>query len=905
MKRVARTRLVEARKRRQWSQQELANHLGTTQHNVSRWEAGLTTPGPYFRAKLCALFEMSAQELGLLDINPPPPDEKVAELAESATAPLTDAVSLWTVPYLRNPHFTGREELLDQLDQQFAVSGDDDPASLRQAALMQPQAIKGLGGIGKTQIAVEYAYRARERGRYTHILWFSAASEEAIITSFVALAGLLPEVAASAETDQHKLVAAVIRWLERCKDRWLLIFDNADEMALLEPYLPRQGDGHLLLTTRAHAVGAFAAALDVEKMGLVEGTLLLLHRARREHASDEERNEASNIVIALDGFPLALDQAGAYIEETGCSFGDYLRMYQQHHQVLLARRGRQATNYPDSVATTWSLTFAQIERSNPAAVELLHLCAFLAPDAIPEELLTEGRAQWPAALQQAVADGLAFNLLLEALLSFSLVKRRVEERVLSLHRLVQVVQRDAMGPEEQRQWAERVVRAVHSVFPRDPKGDVTSWPQCLRYLEQVQACDALIQQYQLLLPEAAELLDRAGTYLSEHASYTLAEPLYQRSCQLREQYLGPKHPEVARALLKLANLHREQRNSTQAELLFERAIRIQERALGPEHPDLASSLDGLANLYRRERRYEQAESLFERAIRIQERALGPEHPDLASSLNGLAVLYRLQSKYGQAESLFEQAIRIQEQALGPEHPDLALSLNNLANLYSNQGRYEQAEFLYQRAQSIWVQRLGPEHPEVARTFNNLANIYYEQGRYEEAEPLYQRTVQVWEQRLGPEHPAMVFPLEGLASLYREQGKYEEAEPLYQRALRIFELRLETEHAQMATLLTGLASLYREQGKYEEAEELYQRALQIRKVRQGEHHSETADTLHNFALLREAQGRRQEAIALYQRALTIREQLLGETHPATLATRTRYLVLLQLMERMEEANELLS
>ncbi|HZO75403.1 MAG TPA: FxSxx-COOH system tetratricopeptide repeat protein [Ktedonobacteraceae bacterium] len=904
MKRVARTRLVEARKRRQWSQRELADHIGTTQHNVSRWEAGFTTPGPYFRAKLCALFEMSAQELELFDINPPPSDEKVAELAESASTSVTDAAALWTVPYLRNPHFTGREELLEQLDQQFAVPGDDEPMPLRQAALTQPQAIKGLGGMGKTQIAVEYAYRARERGRYTHILWINAASEEAIITSFGALAGLLPVEAASAETDQRKLVVAVIRWLEQCKERWLLIFDNADEMALLESYLPHQGNGHLLFTTRAHAVGAFASALGVEKMGLVEGTLLLLHRARREHASDEERNEAANIVIALDGFPLALDQAGAYIEETGCSFGDYLQTYQQHHQVLLARRGRQATNYPDPVATTWSLSFTQIEQSNPAAVELLHLCAFLAPDAIPEELLTEGAAQWPAALRRAVADGLAFNLLLEALLSFSLIKRQVEERVLSLHRLVQVVQRDTMGWEEQRQWAERVVRAVHGIFPVDPKGDEASWPVCLRYLEQVQVCETLIQQYQLVFPEAAELLDRTGIYLSEHASYTLAEPLYQRVLQLREQFLGPEHPEVARALLKLANVHREWRNSEQAELLFERAIRIQEQALGPEHPDLASSLNGLANLYRREGRNEQAELLFERAIRIQEQALGPEHPDLASSLNGLAVLYRLQSRYEQAEPLFKRAIHIQEQALGPEHSDLALSLNNLANLYYKQGRYEQAEFLYQRAQSIWVQRLGPEHPEVARIFNNLASIYSIQGKYAEAEPLYQRTLLIWEQRLGPEHPSMVFPLEGLANLYCNQGNYEEAEPLYQRALRIFELRLETEHAQMATLLTGLASLYREQGKYEEAAELYQRALQIRKARQGEHHSETAETLHNFALLREAQGKQQEAIALYQRALAIRGQLLGETHPATMATRTRYLALLQTMERMEEANELL-
>ncbi|HEY7416467.1 MAG TPA: hypothetical protein VH593_14840 [Ktedonobacteraceae bacterium] len=186
-------------------------------------------------------------------------------------------------------------------------------------------------------------------------------------------------------------------------------------------------------------------------MGLIEGTQLPLRRSQRLDASDEECNEATNIVIALDGFPLALDQAGAYIEETRCGFAAYLQLYEQHRTQLLARRGKQATNYPASVATTWDLSFQKIEQTQPAAAELLRLCAFLAPDHIPEELIAKGATHWPALLQEAVSNSLRFNELLEALLAFSLIKRLASEQLLSLHRLVQAVQLDQMGLEVQRQ----------------------------------------------------------------------------------------------------------------------------------------------------------------------------------------------------------------------------------------------------------------------------------------------------------------------------------------------------------------------------------------------------------------------------------------------------------------------
>lgn len=829
---------------RNWRQQDVADQLGISLVTIQRWERGSQQPGAFYRAKLCELFGLSARELGLLEAHflQESPKSNASEATQPDDTP-SEECSLWTVPYARNPHFTGRDNLLDRLTQQFSSQESGQQAGIRQAALTQALAMKGLGGVGKTQIAVEYAYRSCEQGRYTHTLWIDASSEEAILTSFVALTDFLPTFSSRGETDQQKLVAALIRWLEQCPQPWLLVFDNADDFSFIPRYLPLCGNGSILFTTRASAAGALASSVEVDCMSLMEGTQLLLRRAQREaSASAAEIEDASNIVLALAQFPLAIDQAGAYIEETRCSLHDYLYLYQKHRYALLARRGKQVTHYPESVATTWSLSFERVEQINPAAAELLRLCAFLAPDHIPEELLIAGAPHWPPMLQQAVADHFAFNQMLETLLAFSLVKRRSEHHQLSLHRLVQVVQTERMTRAEQRLWAERIVLAVTSVFPGNAKDEEAVWSHCQRYLEQAQMCDTLIGEHHLQIPEAVEILGRTGTYLCERALYTLAEPLFQRALRLCELMMGSKHLKVALVLDRLAQLYYEQGQYVEAEPLRQRALHILELQGGETHPhQMVIALNGLAFVYAEQGKYAQAEPLFLRALRLWEQQVGTEHPQKAYLLHGLANLYAEQGQYAQAEPLFLRALRIREQWLGPEHLRVAYSLNNLAAVYAEQGKYVQAEPLFQRALRIREQWLGPEHLKVALVLNGLANLYAEQGKYAHAELLYQRARRIWAQHVGEMHPQAASVLNGLANLYSKQGKYAEAEPLYRRALRIQEQQLGSEHLKVAVVLNGLANLYAEQGKYAQAEPLFQRALAIRKHIFGLDHPLTAET----------------------------------------------------------------
>src|SRR6266568_2546559 len=668
--------------------------------------------------------------------------------------------TLWNVPFRRNPFFTGREELLALLHRSLV--------DRRTAALTQPQVISGLGGIGKTQVAVEYAYRYRDEYRF--VLWVRAAAHETIISDFVALAHLLhlPE---KDDQDQNLVVAALKRWFTQHKG-WLLILDNADDLVQVYDFLPINGLGHVLLTTRSHAVGSL------------------------DQATKEDQIQAEAIVLEMDGLPLALDQAGAYIEEMRCSLSSYFDLYHIHRKDLLQRRGKFSTDHPESVTTTWSLSFQRVEQINPAASDLLRLCAFLDPDAIPEEIITEGVLEPSSFLSLLAADPLKLNEAIEVLLHFSLIRRNPNTTMLTVHRLVQAVIKEVMNDETQCQWAERTVRIVNRIFP-----DVVyeTWIRCQRYLPHAQACELLIEQYRFFFPEAGRLLNQAGSYLYFHAQYADAEPLLKQALTIREQVLGSKHPDMVISLNNLALLYRAQSKYAEAELLLRHVLENQEQESGRWEPGMIQSLIDLAFLCQIQSRYEEAEQLMKRALDISEQVLGPQHFLTVRSLNYVAGLYRIQGKYEEAEQLMKRVVAIREQTLGPEHPDTGGALNSLGLLYNIWGKYTDAEPLLKRALLIREQVLGPLHPYTAISLNTLGAVYQAEGRYEEAEQLMSRAITIDEKVIGPMHPETGQILNNLADLYCAQGEYQHAELLYQRALTIYEHSLGSEHPQCAAI----------------------------------------------------------------------------------------------------------
>jgi hypothetical protein len=342
--------------------------------------------------------------------------------------------STWNVPYNRNRNFTGRVELLDGL-RTALTSGK--PAALTQA-------IHGLGGVGKTQTAVEYAYRFASN--YEVVWWIRAEEATTLGADYAALAeeiGLLEKDA----SEQNIIVKGVRRWLGQ-HGGWLLVFDNAQGVADVVNYLPQGSTGHVIVTSRDPNWQGVASALAVELMERNEAVNFLLKRTK---LTDEQA--ASRLAEALGDLPLALEQAGAYIEKTGGSISHYLTLFKTHWKKLL-RRGARAEA---TVATIWEISFEQVKKESPAAQDLLCLCAFLAPDEIPlQVIISKGIQHLPGSLATAMKDPMAFDDVVASLRQYSLVKVS-ENRLLSVHRLVQAVGRARLKQEDMKTWAEIAV----------------------------------------------------------------------------------------------------------------------------------------------------------------------------------------------------------------------------------------------------------------------------------------------------------------------------------------------------------------------------------------------------------------------------------------------------------------
>lgn len=803
--------------RRGWTQKEVADKLDTIPLTISRWESGTVKPGPHARQKLMEIFEKSARELGFVyeaDMTSREPS------LTSLTAASTDQSDspYWNIPYRRNLFFTGREDILAHMHD---VLSPDQPV-----ALVQPQAISGLGGIGKTQTAIEYAYRYRDS--YATVLWARAESADTLTTDFLTIASLLrlPE---RNDQDQSKVVEAVLRWLDT-HERWLLILDNADNVEMVSDFMPSANKGHILLTTRAQSTGTIAERIEIEEMSVEEGTLFLLRRIKRLHGNAPlesvpslYRSQAQAIVSALTGLPLALDQAGAYIEETGCSLSDYLKFYKTRSKRLLKTRGKDAAGHPEPVATTWSLSFEKIERANPAAAELLRLCAFLSPDAIPERMVREGASELGDILRPIAEDDFDLNEAIRELRKYSLIKRDEEEGVLNLHRLVQAVIRDGMNEEAQKTWVERTVRMVNTAFP---DVEYETWPICQRYLAHAQVCAALIEQWHMKSQEAIALLKKIDKYLYDRAQYAESEHYIQSVLALQEELLGPVHPQIALLLNELVDVKDAQGKYDDILTLLQRALAIQEATLPADHRDISSTLNNFGALLMRQGKSEQAVPYFQRAVAISEQALG-EHSHTAGRLTNLATIYRILHQYEQAEPLMQRALTMNEKLLGSEHPTVAQALNNLGGIYNEQRKYEQAEPLFQRALYIHEKTLGAEHPLVAFHLNNISFVQLARGNKEEAETLMLRALALFEHAFGTEHPDTARTLKNLGKIYMAQERYEEAEKLYAQSLAIRERVLGAEHPLVALTLEDYAKLLHTMGKEHEAVALEARAQAIR------------------------------------------------------------------------------
>jgi tetratricopeptide (TPR) repeat protein len=479
------------------------------------------------------------------------------------------------------------------------------------------QAIHGLGGVGKTQTATEYAYR--HETDYEVVLWVRSEEPTTLATDFAALSGKLGLVSPDIQ-DQNVHIEAALEWL-RQNPGWLLIFDNAPDAARIVRYLPRGGSGHVLITSRNRDWRRYARTLQVRKMEPDEAIEFLLKRTE-----EQDRKIAARLAKELDYLPLALEQAAAYIDQRATSFSDYLALLQRH----LARAFVPSEDYPKTVAATLEASFQAVREHSQAAADLLNLCAYFAPEDIPLDMIVAGTEHLPENLKSAVADEIELDSMIGELGRYSLVEVDRDRRAVSIHRMVQAVIRDNLPSEEKQRWVEAALQVVRSGFSYRIN-EMSTWPVSAIVLPHALA---VIASSDLQEPGSTEigtllsyLLSQVGLYLRHRAQYTDARVQLARALAIDEAVYGPDHPDVATILNNLGSVLQDLGDLQGARFHYERALAIDEAVYGPDHPDVATILNNLGLVLQDLGDLQGARFHYERALAIFINSLGSEHPN--------------------------------------------------------------------------------------------------------------------------------------------------------------------------------------------------------------------------------------------------------------------------------------
>ncbi|KAF2993769.1 hypothetical protein E8E13_002179 [Curvularia kusanoi] len=769
-----------------------------------------------------------------------------------------------TVPFAADPDFVDRPDILAWVRDKCAGPG-------ARAALV------GLGGVGKSQLALQYAHSIRDASPHTFVFWVHASTRARFEEAYQDIAERLQLPGRS--DPKANVLRLVSGWLRgETNGRWVMVLDNVDDVETFHPswkrprgeadpdaqtplasYLPQSRNGAMLVTSRskdaaARLVGGRNRIKEVLAMDESEGLQLL-----RNKLSDLPLEESAvELLQALNRIPLAITQAAAYINRRArMTVAGYLAEFQKSSkkQESLLRRDadelRRDKSASNSVVTTWQMSFEQIQHERRSAAELLSLMSFFNPQGIPESTLrrySKGAAGLTDEEDEEEADS-AFDEDLDVLQAYSLVSVTADNNACEMHALVQFCTRVWLSSfSNAEQWQHRFIALMAQELP---SGEYENWAK--------------------------------SWYLWKQGSYTSAQQLAAKGLSIREKVLGLNNQQTLDSVEVLASVLGDQGKYDEAETLHRQALEGCKKELGERHPDTLTSASNLALVLRHQGKYAEAETLNRQALEGRKKELRERHPDTLTSMDNLAGVLQAQGKYKEAETLHRQALEGYKKELGEQHPDTLTSVSNLAQVLWCQGKYEEAETLNRQALEGRKKELGERHPNTLTSVSNLAQVLRCQGKYDEAETLSRRALEGYEKELGERHPYTLTSMDNLALVLRHQGKYGEAEMLNRQALEGRRKELGEQHPDMLTSVSNLASVLRAQGKYAEAETLHRQALEGYEKKLGERHPHTLTSVSNLALMLQDQGKYTEAETLNRQALEGREKELGERHPDTLTS----------------------
>ncbi|KAG7009655.1 hypothetical protein G7Y79_00002g007700 [Physcia stellaris] len=779
-------------------------------------------------------------------------------------------VNLWIVPFGRNHYFTGRESELVELHSMLFTNNQ-----------FTKSAISGLGGVGKTQLVLEFIYRLREKHEYYSVIWIQATSIESLEEGYNTVVGQLGIQGSGAnEVDIKKLVQDILS--EDSAGHWILVFDNVDDINMwidkptietqqsvrLIDYISRSKFGRVIFTTRDRKVGVELAhqnVIDLSQVNEDTATRMLRNLLRRKELVDSEPVDTKAMLAWLTYLPLAIAQAAAYINENIIDVADYLALLgcQEEEAIeLLTEDFEDDARYfdmKDSVATTWLISFQRIQQRDSLAAGYLSFMACIDHKDVPQLLLPPG----PSRKKEMDSIG--------TLSDYSFVIRQSEDLALDLNRLVHLTVRNWLRTQNLlAQWTRRAVERLEEVFPDHEHRNRAVWRMYLSHARYA-LVSSLVPKND---PIRISLEWKIAMCYYHDGCFNEAETFFREVMEFRTIALGPEHPDTLKSITQLALTYHAQSRFQESKVLGLRAMEAQKRVLGEKDLETLSTMSHLAMTYSDLSQWKEAEELALHTMELRMRVLGAEHPDTLVGMSNLVYLYNCQGWWKQAEELGKQVISGRKKVLGVEHPDTLLSIGNLAHTYNNQGRYRDAEELLVQVMDLRIRVLGKNHPHTLSGMSNLGVSYHNQGRFQEAEALQAQVVVARKTLLGSEHFSTLTSMAHLASTYHSQGRPSEAEEL---GLEVLELRtkvLGPEHHHTLTGMTNLASIYLNDGQLAKAEELGLQVLAIRiRVLGMEHHHSLASMEHLAATYKK-QGRLKESEDLKMQVAEIGKKMVS-------------------------------
>ncbi|KAK6706715.1 hypothetical protein SNK05_010594 [Fusarium graminearum] len=838
-------------------------------------------------------------------------------MSRSAT-PLVPSYPLSSMTPVKT--FVQRPLLRDSIRNQFTK-----PLEADKQGEVRTVGVWGMGGAGKSQLALSYVQRYRTE--YDATFWIQADHTASVDRDFLAIYRLLVDTTQPlSDPKPEDVKREVLGWFARASEKYLVIFDGADSLHQtdedfvdLSQYCPGSSNTHIIITSRSSIAKSRSTfeGVSVEELEEAQSVELFLACAEIQPEREDVLAETKLIVHELGYLALAVSMAGRYVSQTprlSSNLSAYLDEFRSRRRDLLSEiPDKLVARYHHSVMTVWETSYDAVSKQLPEAGRLMTLLCFIHYDDIFLELFGLDRdpgstavAPWMSALGcQTRVDVHQLEKCFWVLEKYSLCQRKKMKTSYSIHRLVHAWGYDRLKSDKdkvERLWyaASQLLDDYIKTSSDRQDGPITKLRVVPHLTDNIHSFKNVSRINDWNKVDWLKAIERFGFFFINVGRWNDAAISQREVLEKRQRILGDEHPDTIRVMNNLAITLGNQGKLDEAASMMKEVLEKRQRILGDKHPDTISAMSNLANTLGDQGKLDEAVSMKKEVLEKRQRILGDKHPDTIRAMNNLAATLGNQGKLDEAVSMKKEVLKKMQRILGDEHPDTITAMNNLAITLGDQGKLDEAASMKKEVLEKRQRILGDKHPDTIRAMNNLAATLGNQGKLDEAASMKKEVLEKMQQILGDEHPDTIRAMSNLAITLGDQGKLDEAVLIIKEVLEKRQRILGDEHPDTITAMNNLAITLGDQGKLDEAASMKKEVLEKRQRILGDKHPDTIRAMNNLAATLGNQGKLDEAASMKKEVLEKMQQILGDKHPDTIRAMNNLAATLGNQGKLDEA-----